>query len=169
MRRATLLGLAVAGIATLAAAALPRAPQLLWNDTASVPVGLYRVRAITAARPGMLVVVMPPLAIARLMDARRYIPLGVPLIKPIGAVTGQRVCRHGAVISIDGRRAARALSRDRAGRALPVWQGCRTLRAGGLFLLATARPDSFDSRYFGSVTTAALVGRAVPLWIPRSR
>jgi conjugative transfer signal peptidase TraF len=169
MRRATLLGLAAAGAAALAAAALPRAPRLLWNDTASVPVGLYRVRAITHLRPGMLVVVIPPPAIARLMDARRYVPMGVPLIKPIAAVAGQRVCRHGANVEIDGRRAARALPHDRAGRPLPDWQGCRTLRASELFLLAPARADSFDSRYFGSVAAASLVGRATPLWIPGAR
>jgi type IV secretory pathway protease TraF len=38
------------------------------------------------------------------------------------------------------------------------------LQAGEVFLLMEGVPDSFDGRYFGPVTTAAIVGRLVPLW-----
>ena len=57
-----------------------------------------------------------------------------------------------------------ARDRDRRGRSLPVWKGCRTLRAGEVFLLNANVPDSFDGRYFGPVSATAITGRAEPLW-----
>ncbi len=44
------------------------------------------------------------------------------------------------------------------------WSGCRRLAAHELFLIAPASAASFDSRYFGPVTRAQVIGRAVPLW-----
>ena len=60
--------------------------------------------------------------------------------------------------------AARQRARDRAGRALPRWQGCRWLRPRQLFALGAAA-GSFDSRYFGIVDQSTIVGIAHPLWI----
>src|SRR3546814_1910708 len=40
-----------------------------------------------------------------------------------------------------------ARARDRAGRPLPAWFGCRKLRSGELFTMNPAAPDSFDGRY----------------------
>jgi type IV secretory pathway protease TraF len=48
---------------------------------------------------------------------------------------------------------------------LPAWKGCRTLRAGEVFLLNPNIPDSFDGRYFGPLSAAAITARAEPLWI----
>jgi type IV secretory pathway protease TraF len=98
------------------------------------------------------------------MDKRHYVERGALLIKPVAARAGARVCRRGLVVAIDGRRVATALRADRLGRRLPTWSGCRTLTRGELFLIAPARPDSFDSRYFGRVPVSAIVGRAVPVW-----
>ena len=82
------------------------------------------------------------------------------LLKPVPAVAGDRVCRFGtAFLSASGSRRS-PFARDSAGRPMPIWQGCRTSRAGELFLLADIQP-SFDSRYFGAVRTEHVVGRAV--------
>jgi conjugative transfer signal peptidase TraF len=137
--------------------------RLLWNASASVPVGLYAVAAGTPAR-GELAVVRPERGVAAYMAGRHYVPVGVPLLKPVAATAGATVCRDGAVVLIEGRPAATALRADRRGRPLPVWTGCRTLGADELFLLATASLSSFDSRYFGPVDAGAVVGRAVPVW-----
>lgn len=150
----------------LAPLALDLPLRLMWNASASVPRGFYRV---TDERPrvGDLAVVHPPGPVARFMARRRYVPLGVPLLKPVAATMGARVCRTDAVVTIDGRRAARALAADRIGRALPRWSGCRTLGAGDVFLLAPASASSFDSRYFGAVPADAIAGRATPVWTIR--
>ena len=57
-----------------------------------------------------------------------------------------------------------ALARDRRGRELPVWQGCRTLRASEIFLMNWDVQDSLDGRYFGPIPKNSIVGRALPLW-----
>ena len=59
-------------------------------------------------------------------------------------------------------RAARA--RDRLGRPLPAWFGCRKLRSGELFVMNPAAPGSFDGRYFGPLKLGTVIGRATPVW-----
>jgi len=138
-------------------------PRLLWNASASVPRGLYAIASIAPIERGAIVVVRLPRRIARLAAARRYLPINVPLVKPIGAVPGDRVCAIGAAITINGRFVATRRKRDSAGRPLPWWRGCVVLRNGQVFLLSPV-PDSFDSRYFGPVEPSAIVGLARPLW-----
>jgi len=154
--------------ATIAALLFPimhrPAPRLVWNASQSVPTGLYRVAPGTHPRVGELAAIRPSPALARFMAMRGYVEQGVLLVKPIAAPAGARVCRRGTDVTIDGRHIATALERDRRGRALPRWQGCWRLGADQLFLIAPARPDSFDSRYFGAVARLRVVGRARPLW-----
>lgn len=137
-------------------------PRLLWNASASAPIGLYRVQQDDHPAVGELVAVMPLPDTARLMARRHYLPEGVPMLKRIAALSGQRVCRHGVRVTIDGKHVANALIHDRLGRALPVWRGCRVVPAGTLFLINTPA-DSFDSRYFGPIAASGLVGRALPI------
>jgi type IV secretory pathway protease TraF len=65
----------------------------------------------------------------------------VPLLKHILALPGQTVCRDGRAITVDGAAVGEALERDRFGRALPDWQGCRALAPGEIFVMNTAPPD----------------------------
>jgi len=137
--------------------------RFLWNASASVPRGLYMVSDRRPGR-GELAVVRPAPDVARFMAHRRYVPLGIPLLKPVAAASGATACRDGVAVTINGRPAATALRADRLGRPLPVWTGCVRLSPGEYFLLAAASPASFDSRYFGPVRAEAVVGRAVPIW-----
>ena len=107
----------------------------------------------------------PYLAVETLEDLsiRGYLPEGVPLLKHVAAKAGQRVCRIGAVVSVDARPVATARARDGKGRPLPIWRGCRTLKPGEIFLLNPSVPDSLDGRYFGPLPTSAVIGRATPL------
>ena len=77
---------------------------------------------------------------------------------------GQTVCRTGRTITVDGIAMGEALDHDRRGRALPVWQGCRVIAAGEVFLMNWQSEDSFDGRYFGPLPASTIVGRADPLW-----
>ena len=80
------------------------------------------------------------------------------------ALPGQRVCRSGLTISIDGREMGNARERDAIGRRLPVWQGCRIIAADELFLMNPQSARSLDGRYFGPIAISAVIGRALPLW-----
>lgn len=163
------LFLFTASTAALAGLALPAIHhphlRLIWNASASVPLGLYRIVPATALRVGDMVAVRPSPALARFMAERRYVEANVSLLKPIAATNGATICRNGLRVTIDGRPAAAALARDRFGRPLPAWSGCYRLRLDQLFLIAPSHPDSFDSRYFGPVSQTQVLGGATPLWI----
>lgn len=158
-------------LAATAAMVLPivvsPSPRLVWNASASVPIGLYRVQPDSRLKVADTVIVRPPEALAWFLAEGGYLPRGVPLLKRVEAVGGQRVCRTSLVISVDGTPVGSAMERDRRGRPLPVWQGCTVLRADQVFLLNPTRPDSLDGRYFGPLSRSAIVGRAEPIWTRR--
>ena len=166
-RRLLVIGLQASAILALACQEHAR-PWLLWNATASAPIGLYAVQPEPRPKVGDLLVVRPDPAFARWMVERRYIGRDVPLVKRVAAVAGACVCRSGVQISIDDQAAATALTRDHLGRGLPIWSGCRALGAGQLFLL-NAAPASLDGRYFGPTPITAAIGRAIPLWLQVGR
>jgi conjugative transfer signal peptidase TraF len=157
------LAIAIMGIGLVgfSIVAHPR-PAIIWNASASVPVGLYRVTSGLPRRSDLVLVRTPDFVMA-LADKRHYLPSGVPLVKRIAAVEGDLVCASKGVVAINGVKAVRQLITDRAGRLLPRWKGCQKLVWDEFFLLAEA-PDSFDSRYFGPVKNTRVIGRLVPLW-----
>ncbi|MGV7120502.1 S26 family signal peptidase [Sphingopyxis sp. 550A] len=138
-------------------------PRLVWNPSASAPIGLYRIAPEDDPPVGALVAVTPPERLARWLSARAYLPEGVPLLKHVAAKAGQRACRIGDVVSVDAVPVAVALARDGQGRPLPVWQGCRTLAPDEMLLLNVAVPGSMDGRYFGPLPASTVLGRAIPI------
>ncbi len=164
MTRRSFLLAGVVAAATLATLTVPVSRYAVWNATASVPTGLYSIRGKASLHVGERVAIEPPPALRHLLAERHYLPTGVPLLKRIAAVRGQRVCRFGHGLTIDGTYVGAARARDRLGRSLPTWSGCRTLRSGELFVMNPAAPDSFDSRYFGVLRMADVIGRATPVW-----
>lgn len=138
-------------------------PRLIWNVTASVPVGLYAVWRTDTPKVGELVAVTPPDRLAGFLAERHYLPRGVPLLKHIAATAGQRVCRVGDIITVDHITLGEARRSDSRGRSLPVWRGCRTLHRGDVFLMNGDVPDSLDGRYFGPIPSATILGRLAPM------
>ena len=110
-------------------------PRLIWNASASTPVGLYSIDR------------SPQLEVKR-----------------VAGLSGQQVCRTGAHVTVDGIPVGDALPRDRLGRHLPVWQGCRRIAADEIFLMNWSVEDSLDGRYFGPVSRGSVIGRATPLY-----
>lgn len=157
-------GLALIGSAAMLDFVVRPASLLVWNASASAPIGLWRIRTSVPLRQGDMVLARMPPALASLAAERRYIPANVPLLKRIVARNGDTVCALGNRIFVNGDPVALRLERDRLGRILPHWQGCELLRNGRQFLLMD-RADSFDGRYFGPVDGDAIIGKATPLWL----
>ncbi|MBS1101713.1 S26 family signal peptidase [Gluconobacter sp. Dm-62] len=153
----TAMGVAVASI-------VPVPVKLLWNASASTTLGLYDLTAPNGLKAGDLVAVRPPKPLADFMVRRGYIGRGVPLLKPVAALSGQQVCRVGRTVTVDGVPLGEAQERDRRGRILPVWQGCRRIAPDQIFLMNPSVRDSLDGRYFGPLPRAAVIGRATPLY-----
>ena len=163
-RRLSIAGIAALGIGLIAGPGIfdPH-PRLVWNASASAPIGVYRVANGTPKR-GDFVLVRPPEEVARLAAARGYLPRGVPLVKRVAALVGDDVCAFHEAIIIAGTVAVKRLRNDAAGRRLPWWNGCGRLAPGEVFLATKGVPASFDSRYFGPVPVDHVIGRLVPLW-----
>lgn len=162
---ATAAAASLFAVSFTAVAVLDPLPRIIWNASASAPLGLYRIEPERNPSVGTLVAVAPPEHLGRWLAARGYLGERVPLLKQVAARAGQRVCRIGVVVSVDARPVAVALARDGRGRSLPVWQGCRTLHAGELLMLNSDHADSMDGRYFGPLPASTVLGRAVPILI----
>lgn len=163
--RSTAAAVAACTIIALVASMIwqPR-PLLVWNASASAPIGLYAVTRPDDVRTGEMVIAWTPEPARSLAAERRYLPSNVPLVKRVGAAGGDRVCAIGEAIWVNGRHVAARREVDGSGRHMPWWTGCRDLVQGEYFLLMDS-PTSFDGRYFGVTQRDDLVGRAVPLWV----
>ena len=160
---------AIACVAAIAVAAWLGGYRI--NTTPSYPLGLWRIEAL--GRPidiGDLIFICPPPTPAfTLAFERGYIRRGLcpgrfsPLIKTVVATEGQSV-DIGEHVSVEGRPVAHSRIHrvDAEGRALSAWQG-GVVPAGYVFLHSDFG-GSYDSRYFGPVPAAGLLGRAVPIY-----
>jgi conjugative transfer signal peptidase TraF len=143
--------------------ALPSRPLLVWNASASAPIGLYGITAPHDIVAGDMVIARVPVAWRSLAAARRYIPAQAPLVKRVAAAPGDTVCAIGSDIIVNGQWRARRRRADGRGHPMPWWHGCKTLQDGAVLLL-TASPASFDGRYFGPSKRSDIIGRAHLLW-----
>lgn len=159
-----MVAVATGATIVLGTAAFPLAPRLVWNASASAPIGLYSVSPGALAEPGDMVIARVPEAWRRLAAERRYLPLNVPLVKHVAAAAGDEVCAVGEKIFVNGGPVAHRRAADGAERAMPAWHGCIRLRGRQLFLLMDAE-GSFDGRYFGVTDGNDIIGKAVPLWV----
>jgi conjugative transfer signal peptidase TraF len=156
-----------AGTLTLALGATllwPPRPLLLWNSSASSPVGLYALSPSGRPHVGDTVIAWAPRGARLTASVRHYLPERVPLVKRVAAVSGDRVCAVRGAILVDGKVAARRRRRDPMGRRMPWWSGCVTLGRGELFLLSSNVPAAFDGRYFGVTRPTEVIGKARLVW-----
>ena len=154
-------GAAVIGLAAAGGAG----PLLLWNRTASEPEGLY-LRHAGPVTVGALIAFPAPSAAFPYADGHLAYLRRVPILKHVAAVAGDQVCTANDRLEINGRVRATILLQDRRGVALPRWDGCRRLGDGEVFVFSDSIPNSFDSRYFGPVNRAEIVGVFRPLAMP---
>ncbi|WLB24483.1 conjugative transfer signal peptidase TraF [Bradyrhizobium japonicum] len=140
------------------------------NMTPSYPRGVWRIETVDrAVAAGDLVFICPPdTAEFERAFARGYIRRGLcagglsPLIKTVAAVSGQQVDVADQV-SIDGRPLPDSDVRhtDAAGRPLAPFAG-GVIPAGELYLHSDFA-GSYDSRYFGPISSSGVLGLARPV------
>ena len=65
------------------------APKLIWNASASTPIGLYSVDRSPRLDVTDLVAVAAPEPLATFLAERGYLPRGVPLMKRVAGLPGQ--------------------------------------------------------------------------------
>jgi len=141
----------------------PPRPRLVWNASASAPVGLYLVTPGARPQPGDMVIAQVPVRYRMLAAQRHYLPLNVPLVKRVIASAGDDICAFGHDLYLNGKWIAARRSVDSQHRPLPTWHGCIRLRGHQLFLMMD-HPASFDGRYLGITEGKDVIGKARLLW-----
>lgn len=160
MKRVFVLCAGVIAVAALGASALISIPiRIVYNGSASAPIGFYRI-VNEPILVGDRVLVRLPQVMQKLVNERRYLPPDLPLIKRVAGIVGDEICRKNDEIYINNLRVAVALNVDSEGRNMPVWSGCMRLKEGEVFLLQD-HPRSFDGRYFGAIDRSLIIGKAV--------
>ena len=166
-RRARYLAGAGLGAALILAGLLPLKERLIWNRTASAPLGLYWLSDRLPA-PGEWAVVSARAPEAQWASERGYTGPDWPQIKQVAATSGAEICRQNLTVSVAGEVMAEALENGARGEFLPVWHGCRRLKAGEIFLI-NPHPRSLDGRYFGATKMDDLAGTALPVRVESAR
>ncbi len=160
----TIFALGCIGIIMVALSAFTRPTALvIYNPSPSEPIGFYR---FTTAKPtpGQLISFKVPVQGRAYAAHHLAYVLRYSILKEIAAGQGSTVCADHAVLSIDGRARAIIADHDRQGAQLPHWQGCRRLGAGEFFVFSNRIPNSYDSRYYGPVSSSEVLGVYAPLW-----
>lgn len=142
----------------------PPRPLLVWNVSASAPLGLYFVGGKGRIERGDLVIARVPAGLRMFAARRSYVPLNVPLVKRVAALAGDTVCASDLSVRVNDKIVAARLAVDARQRAMPRWSGCVDLVEGDYFLLMSDSPASFDGRYFGVSNVSDVVGEARHIW-----
>jgi conjugative transfer signal peptidase TraF len=160
--------------ATLAAPFVVHLAPLRINTSPSLPRGLYLLEAVHGVPyRGEIVLVCPPPAAAAVALERRYLDRGScpggtkPLGKLVLACAGDRVelSAAGIVLNRCALGAASSSTTDTRGRRLARYPaGAYSVGAQELWLFSPHR-RSFDSRYFGPVSTRSVIGVLRPLLV----
>ena len=154
------LALAAAAVCLVCAGAANKTPILIYNPSPSAPIGWYKLTRADDYQIGNLVAAKIPDWAAHFAHSRGYLPEDMPVIKTLIAGPETRFCIRGGVMTVPDFAPFVIHSTDSQGRDMPVQpDGCRSLDAGEYLLGSVSYDRSFDSRYFGSVGHADLIGR----------
>lgn len=134
------------------------------NLSGSTPLGLYRVTSQGSIEAGDLVIFDPPEGVHTFIYGRGWLPSGWPLIKYVGAVSGDTYAVEGPHFFINGKYVGKIFAKDSEGKPLPVLKGTVKVKSGEFLPISTCINNSFDGRYFGTVSLAAIRGKAHPVW-----
>lgn len=142
--------------------------SLSWNQSASIPEGLYLVRRISTLPPVGSYVCFEYRA-PTWAASRHYFYEGYRLCKHLAGLPGQSVEKFGAQYFVnDGKQlilVGATQKTDSLGRALP--QKALPLGAipsGNVVLAAPSHTNSMDSRYLGYISKSAIHWEVYPIW-----
>jgi conjugative transfer signal peptidase TraF len=135
------------------------------NSTASEPIGIYWVVPPATIQKGDYVIFSIPREAEQYVYGRSWAPIGMPLLKNVGAIEGDRYTLTEDAFSINGQRIGPIAVEDSEGLPLPHLGKGEHVVAGGKFLATSSYNDrSFDSRYMGEIPIENIKAKVVPVW-----
>jgi len=169
-RAITIIVASLAIVAVLAGVGFVAGLRL--NLTPSYPLGLWRIEPLTRhVTAGDRIFICPPRGPTfELARGRGYFGHGLcpgwlsPLIKTVRAVPGQHVLITDEVI-IDGVHVPHSYVRPADGQGRVLTHGAGGIVPSGQLFLLSEYAGSYDSRYFGPIPAAGVLGLARPLLV----
>ena len=137
--------------------------KLVINLTDSVPHGIYAVVPLTEVKEGTLIGFSLPGSVRHELGPRPWLKDSALLIKPVAALSGEKVCVTDAEVVVAGRVKGPVFARDYLGLPLPKLRGCFTVDDGSIFPFSRFSDRSFDGRYLGPLHRVEITGEAIPL------
>lgn len=133
------------------------------NITPSEPVGFYRRIDGKPERDALVLLKQPQNRRASVL--RPYLPINLPLIKRVAAITSDivKIDRSGVRINGVYWPDSAPLSHDRGGRMLTAYPfGTYRVASSELWVMSN-NPRGLDSRYFGPVHVGSVISPLVPV------
>lgn len=138
-----------------------------YNMTASLPLGIWKIdKTFTHIERDDYVWFMPPKEISAFAAERGYLKNDtIPMLKLVHGLPGDTYSFFDDVVSINNTVIENAKRRqvDSKGRPMTQIEG-GIVPEGQLFVL-TPHSHSFDSRYFGPIPMANIIGTAQPVMV----
>lgn len=137
--------------------------RITYSASASMPKGFYLITPIKRLARFDAVMFSPPPSAKDFILMHNWGPKSGFVLKYVYGVPGDMVCNRNNGILINQKLIANIYHYYAPGKKLPRTDFCAQLGQDQYFLLSTKIEHSFDSRYYGPIFRAAIVGKALKL------
>ncbi|NKB82782.1 MAG: hypothetical protein GKS05_13320 [Nitrospirales bacterium] len=138
-------------------------PIMVYNHSPSLPEGVYWLSSFHPDSYAMGdIVVIPTTTNAWPSGFAHHLNPGATLLKIIIAGPGDEACTTNGSLVINGEVWGHIYRTDSRGNPIPLIPFCDPVPDGHV-LVGTHHERSFDSRYFGPISTQMIMGNAHPL------
>ena len=138
--------------------------HLTYVVTPSVPRGLYLVVPTKNIQLNDMIEFIPPTIEGDFAKSHQWFQSNRPLVKYVFAQAGDHVCTKNQAIFINGKKTAPIYGHYDDNKLLPKFAICDKIDGEQYLLLSTKSTKSFDSRYFGLISSQQIRGRAIPIY-----
>jgi conjugative transfer signal peptidase TraF len=158
--------LAVVIVSGILIASKALSQKIMFQITPSLPKGVYWIDNPVHIDTGMLCVFSIPRNVYGMMKSRGWIPenLKFYLMKPIVAKQGDEVEVSTTGFFVNGKYLGPVKRYDSQGLPLPEYHE-KVILGDGEFFVVSTYPNSFDSRYFGTIRREDIKWVARPLFV----
>lgn len=169
--KSILIKFAVAVIFLTAAASFLFVVGYRLNITNSYPIGIYKIDNNKTITRGAMILFCPPLNETIIEGVKRgYIQIGIcpghvtPLQKKVVGLPGDVIVTNTKGVYVNNilQKNSSIFKNDYKGNSLLAYQG-GTIKKDEMFVMSDYNERSFDSRYFGVVSSKSIIGHIYPV------
>lgn len=136
---------------------------LIKQVTPSMPKGYYLTYRTEDIGRNDDVLFQPNEKTQQFIVGHGWLPKGVPLLKRIVGIQGDRLCIKQQQVVLNNKTIASIKDKDIKGNQLPQFQFCGVIAHNQYFVQGIANDHSFDSRYYGLISGNQIISKAIKL------